>query len=188
MRHATHVADPALGVAAPQSDEAGKEPRERAGTREPVIVNAEPEITVCAARVRGEQPPVDIAHCLRVFGRAERMAVFLPLPRAIAERRGAPELGARRLRALQRQVEQRIDARQLELRRIEGRRPPDVGACLKHHRGGIGRIARGEVGEIGGGALEIPAIQRIQAGTQRRAALQQENEGEDHRHVSAERR
>ena len=188
MRHAAHVADSAFGVAAPQSDEARKKPRERAGAREAVIVHAEPEIAVRAARVRGEQPPVDIAHRLRVFGRAECMSVFLPLARAVAERGSAPELGARRLRASQRFAEQRIDPRQLEFRRIEGRRPPDIGACLKHHWGGIGRIARGEAGEVGGGALEIPAVQGVQPGTQRRAALQQENEGEDHRHVSAERR
>jgi hypothetical protein len=188
VRDAAHVADPALGIAASQSDEARKKPRERPGAREPVIVDAEPEIAVRAARVRGKQPPIDIAHCLRVFGRTEGMSVLLPLSRAIAERGGAPELGACRLCAPQRHAEQGIDARQLVRRRIEGGRPPDVGACLKHHWGGIGRVARGEVGEIGGGALEISAVQGVQAGTQRRAALQQENDGEDRRHVSAERR
>ena len=190
MRHAPHVADPALGVAAPQSDDTRKKPRERAGARQPVIVDTEPEIAVRAARVGGEQPPVDVAHRLRVFGRAERMSIFLPLARAIAECGGAPELGAGppRLRAAQCDAEQRIDARQFELRRIERGRPPDVGARLKHHGGGIGRVARGEVGEIGGGALEIPAVQGVQPGTQWRAALQQENEREDHRHVSAARR
>ena len=188
MRHAPHVADPALGITASQSDEARKKPRERAGAREPVIVDAEPEIAVRAARVRGEQPPVDIAHRLRVFGGAERMSVLLPLARPITERRGAPELGARRLGASERGGKQRIDACQLELRRIEGGRPPDVRARLKHYWRRIGRVARGEVGEMGRGALEITAVQGVQPGAQRRAALQQENEGEDHRHVSAERR
>jgi len=58
---------------------------------------------------------------------------------------------------------------------------------LKHHWRGIGRIARGEVGEIRGGALEISPVQGVQPGTQWRAALQQEQEREDHRLVSAER-
>ena len=106
VRHAPHIADSALGVAAAQSDELRKKPRERAGAREPVVVDAEPEITVGAARVRGEQPAVDIAHRFRVFGRAERMSMLLPLARAIPERGGAPELGAGRLRAPQRDIEQ----------------------------------------------------------------------------------
>ena len=41
---------------------------------------------------------------------------------------------------------------------------------------------------MGGGPLEIAAVQRVQPGTQWRAALQQEHECEDHRPVSAERR
>jgi len=99
VRHAPHVADPALGIATPQADEARKKPRERAGAREPVLVDAKSEIAVRTARVRGEQPPIDITHCLRVFGCAERMSVLLPLARAIAECGGAPELGPGRLRA-----------------------------------------------------------------------------------------
>ena len=188
MGHAPQVADPALGIAAPQSDKARKKPRERSGAREPVIVDAEPEIAVGAARIRREQPPVNVAHRLGVFRRAERMPMLLALARAVPERGGAPELGARRLRAAQRDAEQRIDARQLELRRIERRRPPDVGARLKDDRRGIGRVARGQVGEVADGALEITAVQGVQPGAQWRAALQQEHEGENHRHVSAERR
>jgi hypothetical protein len=94
------------------------------------------------------------------------MSVLLPLARAIAERGGAPERRAGRLRASQRDVEQRIDTGQLEPRRIESRRPPDVGSCLKHHWGGIGCIARGEAGEMRGGTLEISAVEGIQPGAQ----------------------
>ena len=188
MRHAPHVADPPLRVPTAQTDDAGKNPSQRAGAREPVVVDAEPQIAVRARGVGGEQAAVDVAHRLGLLGGAERMPVLFELPRAIAQRRRAPELLSR-LGAAQRDTQQRVDARQFELRRIERRRPPDVRARLKHDRGRIARIARGERRKVGRGALEIAAIERIQPRAQRRdgRALQQENEREQHLHVSAER-
>lgn len=193
MRHAAHVANPARRVAAAQADEPREEARQRAGAREPVVVDAEPQIAIRAAGIRGEQAAIEVAHGFGVFGGAERMAVFLPLARAIPQRRGAPEFGAGRLRAPQREVEQGIDARQLECRGIARRRPPDVRACLKHHGRGIGRVACGEVREKGRRALEVPPVQRIEPRAQRHArirgtALQQENERVQHLQVSAARR
>jgi hypothetical protein len=71
VRHAAHVADPALRVAAAQADEPRNEARHGAGAREPVVVDPEPQITIRAAGISGEQPAIEIAHGFGVFGRAE---------------------------------------------------------------------------------------------------------------------
>ena len=92
MRRAPHIADPPFRVAASQSDDAREKSGERAGARQPVVVHTQAEIAVRAGRVRREQAAVDVAHGLRVFGRAVTVAVLLALPRAIAECRRQPEV------------------------------------------------------------------------------------------------
>jgi hypothetical protein len=109
MRRPTHVADPPLCIAAAQADDARKESREGAGAREAVVVHAQSEIAVRTGGVRREQPAVDVAHRLRVFGRAVAVPLLLALPRTIAERRREPEVARRarrRARARQRYTEQ----------------------------------------------------------------------------------
>jgi hypothetical protein len=170
MRRAPHVADPAFRVARAQADDPRKESRERAGTRQTVIVHAQSEITVGAGRVGCEQAAIDVAHGLRVFRRAVAVAVLLALPRAIPERRREPEVSrrpGRRARARHGHAEQRVDALQREIGGVTGRGPPDVCARLEDNGGRIGGSARGQRGEVGGGALEIAAVQRIETDPQR---------------------
>ncbi|HMG19635.1 MAG TPA: hypothetical protein VK573_12990 [Gemmatimonadales bacterium] len=162
MGGATHVPDSSLGIAAPQADNARKKPSQRSRPRETVVVDAESEIAVRAGGVRGEEAAVDVAHRLRVLGGAEGMPVLLALPRPVAQRGRAPEVRRRRTR--QRDVEERVDAPQLERRGIAGGGPPDVGARLKHDGRWIARVARGQRREVRRGPLEIAAIQRVQAG------------------------
>jgi hypothetical protein len=191
MCRATHVADPSFRVAASQADETCEESGERAGARQAIIVHAQSEIAVRTRRVRREQAAVDVAHCFRVFGRAVGMAVLLALPRTIAECGRQPEVSSRPgrgMRASQRHAEQRVDALQREVGGVAGRCPPDVGARLKDDRRGIGRRARAQRREIGRGALEIAAIQLIEAGAQGRRALECQHDRRKRRHVSEVRR
>ncbi|HTI06848.1 MAG TPA: hypothetical protein VL549_16220 [Gemmatimonadales bacterium] len=112
VRRASHVANAALRVAAAQPDQSREKTRQRARAREPVVVDAEPEITVGARRIGGEQAPVDVAHRFGVLRRAEAVPMLLALARAIAEGGRQPEISrARRQRAgaRHRAAEQRID-------------------------------------------------------------------------------
>ncbi|PYP09931.1 MAG: hypothetical protein DMD59_07260 [Gemmatimonadetes bacterium] len=199
MRRPAHVANAALRVAASQTDEARDQPRQRARARQPVVVDAQSQIAVGARRIRGEQPAVDVAHRLRVLGRAVAVTMLLALARAIAERRGQPEIrgGARGARPRHRHAEQRVDALQREVGGVLGRGPPDVGARLEDDRRRIGRFICGERGEVGGRTREVAPIQRIQPGThgvQRirrpgdtRCALQGQHDRREHPHVSRRR-
>jgi hypothetical protein len=204
MGGATQVPNSSLGIAAPQADNARKKPSQRSRARETILVDAESEITVHARRIRGEEAAVDIAHRLRVFGGAEGMPVLLALPRPVTQSRRAPEVRRRRTR--QGDSEERVDAPQLERGGIARGGPPDVSARLKHDGRWIARVARGERGEVRRGTLEIAAIQRVQAGTQRRSrvvrrgdgalrygksergALQHQKNRDEHLHVSVARR
>ena len=123
--------------------------------------------------------------------------MLFALARAIAQRgrqpkiRRPPRLG-RIARACERKPEQGIDALQLEVGGIEGRGPPDVGTRLEDEGRGIAGIARGQGGEIRGGALEAPAIQRVETDPQRAPAgirpLQHQRDRGEQLHVSGERR
>ena len=193
MRRAPHVANPALGVAAAQTDQSREEARERARAREPVVVDAESQVAVGARRIGGKQPAVDVAHRFRVFGRAETVAVLLALARAIAERRRQPEItraGRERAGARHRETEQRIDALQREVGRVERGCPPEIRAGLKDQRGGIRRMLGGESVEVRRGAGEIAAVQRIESRVQRPWRSLSEQHGDEKRrgHVSAARR
>jgi len=200
VRHAPHVADASFGVAAAEADDLREQPGQRARAREAVLVHAQSEVTVRAGGVGGEDAAVDVAHPLRILRGAERVAVLFALARPIAERGREPEFspppGLRRCpRARQRETEQRIDALQLEVGGIECRRPPDVRTRLEHDGRRIGRVSRGEAGEIRRGAREVSAVQRVETGPQvppldrgGGAPLQDEHGRGEQPHVSAARR
>jgi hypothetical protein len=116
-RDAPHVADPALRVAASQSDDPREEARERARARQSVIVDTEAKVAVDARRVGRQDPAIDVAHRLGVFRRAEGMPVLLALAGPVAERRREPEFrSAGRARTVHRGAEQRVDPSELEAR------------------------------------------------------------------------
>jgi len=54
VRGATHVPDSPFGVAAPQADEAREEACKGSGAREPVVVHAQPQVTVSTRRIRSQ--------------------------------------------------------------------------------------------------------------------------------------
>ena len=122
--------------------------------------------------------------------------MLFALARPIAERGGKPEVRLRRgPRARQREAEQRIDARELEVRGIARGRPPDVRARLEHNRRRISRMTGGEAGEVRRGAREVPAVQRIETrpqvpplGGSGGATLEHEHGCGEQPHVSGERR
>ena len=196
VRHAAHVADAPFGVAAAQPDDLCEQPGQRARARESILVYPQPEVTVRAGRVGVEDAAVDVAHCLRILGRAERVPMLLALARPIPERCGEPEVRLRRdARARQRESEQRIDALELEVGGIARGRPPDVRACLEHDGGRIGRVMRGEAGEVRRRLREVPPVQRVETGPQlaplgkrRGATLEHQYRRGNQPHVSEERR
>lgn len=194
MRRAAHVANSPLRVPTPQADDSREEPGQRARTGEPVFVHAQSQIAVGARGIRREQPPVDVAHRFRVFGGAVGVPMLLTLARAIAQRGRQPEIHrpGRVARARERQPQQGIDALQREVGGIERRGPPNVGTRLEDQGRGISRLARGQSGEIRGGALEAPAIQRVEARAQcaasRIRALKHQYDRGEQLHVSGERR
>ena len=193
MRGAAHVADAPLRIPASQADDACEEPGQRTRAGEPVLVHTQSQIAVSAGGVRGEQPPVDVAHRLRVFRGAVCVPVLLTLARAIAKSGRQPKIIACPVRAREREAEQGVDTLQLEAGGIERRGPPDVGTRLEDQRRGIIRITRGQCREIGGGALEASAVQRIQPRPQRSTAgirplMQHQHDRGEQLHVSGERR
>jgi hypothetical protein len=189
MRGAAHVADSPLRIPAAQADDAREKPSQRARAGEAVVVDTQSQIAVGAGGVGGQQPPVDVAHRFRVSRGAVCVPVLLTLARAVAKRGRQPKILSRLARARQRQTEQGVDTLQLEGGRIERRGPPDVSARLEDEWRGITWIALGQSREIGGGALEVPAVQRVQPRAQRRRPLlQHQYDRGEQRHVSEERR
>ena len=204
VRHAPHVADASFGVAAAEADDLREQPGPRARAREAVLVHAQSEVTVRAGGVGGEDAAVDVAHPLRILRGAERVAVLFALARPIAQRGRQPKIRrpghpgrpGRIARAREREPQEGIDALQLEVGRIERRGPPDVGTRLEDEGRGITRMARGQGGEIRGGALEAPAIQRVEADSQRapagicygRPLMKHQYDRGEQLHVSGERR
>src|SRR5439155_545975 len=109
---------------------------------------------------------------------------------------GEPELargaGGLRGRPRERDAQQRVDAPRLVRVVLQRRRPPDVGARLEDQRRGVGWVVRGEGGEVRGGRGEAARVQGVEPGAQlgpitvgkTGAALQQQQRGDDERHVS----
>ena len=195
MRGAAHIANPALSVAAAETDQARDKARHGTRARETILVHAQTQITVRTRRVRRQYAPINIPHHLRVLGRAERMPVFFALPGAIAERRRLPEIGRRayvaRTRPRQRETEERIDALQLKSGGVARRGPPDVGSGLKDERRRIRDVPFRQSGKVRRRLLEIAIIQGVEPGAEvgacRQRALEHQHRNGEHGHLSAAR-
>jgi len=199
VRGAAQVANAALGVATPQSDDARDKPRERARARQAVIVDPKSQIAVGTGGVGRQQAPIEVAHGLRVTRGAVPMPMIFALARAIAQRRRQPEVSGwpRGARARHGDAQQRVDALQREIRRVFGLGPPDVRAGLEDHRRRVRGIACSQLGEVTRGGREIAAVQRVQSRAQRderigfrvggNRALNEQHDDEQRLHVSAAR-
>src|SRR2546430_11929752 len=105
---------------------------EGAGAAQTVLIDAEAEVAVGAARVGGEDVRIGVAHGFGVLGGSPGVPVQLALAGAVAERGSEPEVACRSARRGDgpgdRAIEQRIDARPPVLLVLERPRPPDQSA------------------------------------------------------------
>ena len=109
------------------------------------------------------------------------------LARAVAKGRREPEVVRRAGRvgasASQRALQQRIDARRLIVVVPERLSPPNVSARLEDHGRGVGGIAPGKLGEVGGRGREPARVQRVEPGAEVRpldaGMLQQDERGDE---------
>src|SRR5689334_9352966 len=101
------------------------------------------------------------------------MTMQVALAGAIAESGRQPEIVCRARRrgprARDRDVEQGIDASTLVVVVFERSGPPDVSARLERHGGGVGGVARAELGEVQGGAGEPAGVECVETGPQVRS-------------------
>src|SRR5439155_10960630 len=108
---------------------------EGARARQAVLVYAQAQVAVRAARVGGQHSGVGVAHRFAVLGGAPRMPVEVALASAIPQRGGEPKVvsraGGRGAGARDRKIEQRVDPRGLVGVVLERGGPPDVGARLE---------------------------------------------------------
>src|SRR5437016_7013269 len=86
-RHATQVADAELGAPRSEADELRHKARQRAGARQAVLVDAEPQVAIDARRIRPQHAAVRVAHRLAVFGRAPGVALDVEIGRASCRER-----------------------------------------------------------------------------------------------------
>jgi hypothetical protein len=105
--------------------------------------------------------------------------VKVALAGAIAVRGGKPEIGtgAEPVGPVDGERQQRIDPAPLEVGRVEGRGPPDVGTGLEHHRRRVGRVAGAERGEVARRRLERPRIEGVEARPERRPPADRRGRG-----------
>src|SRR6185437_5524683 len=103
-------------------------------------------------------------HGLRVLPGTQRTAMQVLLPRAIAQRRAQPEMVRIRARPGDGQIEQGVDPCRLEVVRILGLRPPDVGGGLEDQRRGAERMLRRESFEVLSPGREGAGVDGVETG------------------------
>src|SRR2546423_1564278 len=170
VRHAAHQAHALLRAAAAQSHEPRDDAGDGAGAGETVAVDAESQIAIDARRVAGQYAAVGVAHRFAVLGGAPGVPVQLALAGAVAEGRPQPEVlpGPARAGARDGEVQQRIDVRHFEVVGVLGSRPPNERPGFEDDGRGVGGVAGGKRGEVGGGGRELAGVQRVETGAQLR--------------------